>query len=146
MSRQNRRTAPNMGDYHHAVINLRWLFAVLGATGLIAGLIALSQGVSLDAPDMRHNIIVCGSATTPNLAQADQADFGNKLGRTFGGGEQMFDETDYVSECLAKLSTRRTWGISSAIAGGVLLLGALVVRGRRQRPNEPTSGGPERVN
>jgi hypothetical protein len=122
------------------VISLRWFLAIIGAAGLIAGLAALNHSVSLDATDLRHNTIVCGSAMTPNLAQADQADFGNKLARNFGGGEQMFDETDYVSDCRAKLSTRRAAGIPLAVAGGVLLLGALLVRGRRQKPNEPTPG------
>jgi len=64
-----------------------------------------------------------------NAAVADQR---NEMGRNLTGDRDMYPDRDYVTECRDATRMRQVWAIPTAIVGGALLLGAVLVR-RRDR-------------
>ncbi len=110
-------------------MSIKTYLALIGAATLIVGIVFMNTSIKLDGSGMS-----CGTAAAPNLSNARQQDDVNELGRTLQGGEQFFDVTHYGADCQAKVDTRRAWSIPLTVAGGVVLLGALVVR-RKSNPN-----------
>lgn len=111
-------------------VSLKKFVGLVGAACLVAGLLFLLVPVELD-----HGMS-CGSAAAPQLAAARTKDAQNELGRTLSGGKSLFDETDFAGDCRSKLSTRRAWAIPLAVVGGIVALGALVVK-----PSRPSETG-----
>lgn len=104
---------------------------LVGAVALIVGLAFMMMTVTLDAGSIGGGQISCGSAFELDLGAARHEDQVNEIGRTLTGGEAMFDETDHAADCRSAVTTRRVWSIPLAVLGAVMLLGAIVVRQRR---------------
>src|SRR3954471_2459492 len=101
-------------------MSLRRFLAVLGAVALIGGAAALFEPVHIDSKDMRGDDISCGAAFSADTGAAWMKDRQAVL----AGGT----DPGNVADCKSALAARKTWTIPLAIAGGVVLLGALVVR------------------
>ncbi|OCB09283.1 hypothetical protein A5717_26285 [Mycolicibacterium porcinum] len=102
-------------------MSLRWFLALTAIVAAFAALIALSLPISLDAMHQGAQIR-CGSALSPDLTAAAQADLVSAYttGDTAG--------TDYRGECNDKAGFRKLVAYPTMVLAGVVLLGVLVVR------------------
>src|ERR1700753_2542539 len=108
---------------------------VAGAVLLLVGVIGLLMPVSV--PDGSSGSIGCGNALASNLQSARSAN--DKTGANIPIVGQLVPHTDYVSECQASLSSRRSWSIPVALLGFVVVVGAALPELQARRPVK--SGG-----
>lgn len=101
-------------------MSLRWLLAIVGLAAAIGAGVALLIPVHIDSMDMYGNDISCGIAFRSDTKAAWMKDHQAVL----AGGSNPGN----VDACESALSTRKMWALPLAIVGGVVLLGALVVR------------------
>jgi hypothetical protein len=110
-------------------MTVRRLILVLGAAVLIAGVIALFTPVSVSGGN--DVTLGCGNAVASDLSAAREAD--DKSGANVPILNQFIPHTNYVTQCQAGLSHRRAWSMPLAVAGVIVIAGALLVRGRPVR-------------
>ena len=79
---------------------------------------------------MEGTRVACGDVFSSDSGNAAVADQRNELGRTLTESRYMYPDREYVTECRDAKRTRQVWAIPSAIVGGALLLGAVLVRRR----------------
>lgn len=115
--------------FARSVLNLVGAAAMLGALG--AALLPLG----LNAVDRAGQPIPCGSGVNPNYEVAAQQDRLNLDQHTLAG--PGFMASDYVEQCSALVTGRRTAAFTVAGAGGALVLmsfaGPLIVRSLSSR-------------
>jgi hypothetical protein len=104
----------------------RRLILLVGAIGLIAGIIALLVPVSASG---ENGNVGCGSAIASDLSPARDKDNGNVANLPVLN--QFVPHTNYVSACNSALSTRRAWSIPLAIVGLLVVGGSLLIRERQ---------------
>lgn len=115
--------------FARSVMNLVGAAAMLGALG------ATFMPLALNAVDRAGQPIPCGNGAQPDYSVAAQQDRLNLDQYTLAG--PGFMASDYVEQCSAMVSTRRSAFFSVAGAGGALLLvgcvGPLIARSLRSR-------------
>ena len=89
-------------------MNARRLILLVGAVLLVAGLIALLVPVSITGDG---ESIGCGNAIAADSSEAEAAN----------------NKTDFVANCQAAVSSRRTWSIPLTVIGALAVLGSLAV-------------------
>lgn len=108
----------------------RRLAMLIGAILLVAGVIGLLVPVSVSDSDGKS--VGCGNAAVSDMSAAQSA---NNSG--VGGVpvlNQLVPHTDFVALCDSAVSSRRSWTIPLAVVGAVVLLAAVLLRGRRGSP------------
>lgn len=110
-------------------MNLRRLVLLAGAVVLLVGVIGLLMPVSIPGPDNQD--IGCGNAIAADDSAAAQADSNNPVNLPILN--EVVPHTDYVAQCQAAVSDRRTWTIPVAIIGVVVLAGSFFIGGRTAR-------------
>jgi hypothetical protein len=108
-------------------VTVRRLILLVGAVLLLAGVIGLLVPVSISDGD-GHDI-GCGNAVVADMSSAQAANDKNVV-VDIPIVNQIVPHTDYVSECRASISSRRTWTIPLAVIGAVVVAASLLVRGR----------------
>lgn len=108
-------------------VTVRRLILLVGAVLLLAGVIGLLVPVSISDGDGHE--IGCGNAVAADTSSAQAANDKNVVA-DIPIVNQIVPHTDYVSECRASISSRRTWTIPLAVIGAVVAAASLLVRGR----------------
>lgn len=103
-------------------MNARRLILLVGAALLIAGVIALLVPVSITGDGQS---IACGNAIAADSSEAEAAN--NKTVANVPILNQIVPHTDYVANCHAAVSSRRTWSIPLTVVGVLAVLGSLAV-------------------
>jgi len=103
-------------------VSARRLILFVGAALLIAGVIALLVPVSITGDG---NSIGCGNAIAADSSEAEAAN--NKTVANVPILNQIVPHTDYVANCQAAVSSRRTWSIPLTAVGALAVLGSLAV-------------------
>ncbi len=101
---------------------------IAGVALLLVGVIALVMPVSVSGPDTS---IGCGNGIAADMSEARDADSGNLANLPVLN--EIVPHTDYVAECEAAVSSRRSWAIPVAVVGLVVLAGSFFVGGRSGR-------------
>ncbi|WP_123027367.1 aminopeptidase [Mycolicibacterium stellerae] len=100
-------------------MNARRLILLVGAVLLAVGVIALLMPVSITGDG---NSIGCGNAIAADSAEAEAAN--NKTVANVPILNQIVPHTDYVANCQAAVSSRRTWSIPLTVVGALAVLGS----------------------
>jgi hypothetical protein len=109
------------------MVSVRRVLAIVGAAAIIGGLVVLVLPVALDSTVVGHRIN-CGSAIVGYPNDAYSVDRSAEQFTPYG------PHTDYVADCRAKVHSRRVWAIPAAVLGGIVGVGALIVRPPRREP------------
>lgn len=109
-------------------MNSRRLIMLAGVAVLLVGVIALLMPVSVPGPDAS---IGCGNGIAADTSQAREVDSGNLANLPILN--EIVPHKDFVAECEAALSSRRSWSIPVAVVGLVVLAGSFFVGGRAGR-------------
>jgi hypothetical protein len=109
-------------------MNSRRLIMLAGVAVLLVGVIALLMPVSVPGPD---SSIGCGNGIAADTSQAREVDSGNLANLPILN--EIVPHKDFVAECEAALSSRRSWSIPVAVVGLVVLAGSFFVGGRAGR-------------
>lgn len=112
------------------MMSARAFLGVIGAFTLIGALVVLWSPITLDDTDVEGAAVVCGDVFSRKRGNAAVADQRNEMERTLAESRYLYPDRDYVTECRDAKRMRRVWAIPSAIVGGALLLGAVLVRRR----------------
>lgn len=107
-------------------MNVRRLILVFGAIVLVAGVIALLVPVSVS--DGQGKNVDCGNAVAEDQSAAQSANSGGVA--NIPVLNQIVPHTDFVAQCHAAVSSRRSWSIPLAVLGLVGVVGGAVVRPR----------------
>lgn len=106
------------------MISFRVFVAAAGFVAVVGALVWVLLPIRLDAMYQGAEVH-CGTAWSIDTSTADLADlFGQATAAIYGQPAAA----SHHAECVAAASSRRAIAIPAAIAGGVVLLGALVVR------------------
>lgn len=116
------------------IMTLRWLIVLTGAVLMTIGAIGLLTPVS--ATDSSGQSVGCGTALVSDLSRARAEN--EKTVADLPIINQMVPHTDYVAECEAALSGRRTWTIPLAVIGAVVIAGVLVAPVLLRGPSSAT--------
>lgn len=106
----------------------RRLAMLIGAIILIIGVIGLLVPVSVSDDDGKS--VGCGNALVSDTSAARDA-----TNEGVGGVpvlNELVPHTDFVALCNDAVSSRRSWTIPVTVVGAVVILGALLIRGRRR--------------
>ena len=95
----------------------------------IARQVGAMQRDNLGRRDLMY--IGCGNAVAADLSQARDVDSQNLANLPVLN--EIIPHKDFVAECNAALSSRRSWSIPVAIVGLVVLAGSFFVGGRAGR-------------
>ena len=107
---------------------VRRLVLLVGAVLLVAGVIALLMPVSISDSD--GSGIGCGNAVAADTSNAQAANEKNVVAE-IPIVNQIVPHRDYVSECQASISSRRTWSIPLTVIGAVVVAASFMIRGSR---------------
>jgi hypothetical protein len=108
-------------------VSIRWFIGIVGAVLVVAGLVFLNLPVNVT--DSIGTSVPCGTPWNTSTADKAQRDYSvsreadSLLGREVGS----------PPDCTSALATRQMWAYPILIAGGLVTLGAAVVRS----PNRP---------
>jgi hypothetical protein len=108
-------------------VRLRRFVLVVGAVILVVGIIGLLMPVSVS--DSNGGSLGCGNAAISDLSSAREAN--NKSVASIPILNQIVPHTDFVAECQAALSGRRSWTIPVTVIGAIAVIAAFFVRGGR---------------
>jgi preprotein translocase subunit SecG len=108
-------------------VTLRRFVLVVGAVALAVGIIGLLVPVSVS--DGNGGSLGCGNAAISDLSSAREAN--NKSVANIPILNQIVPHTDFVAECQAALSGRRSWTIPVTVIGAIAVIGAVFVRAGR---------------
>jgi hypothetical protein len=108
-------------------VRLRRFVLVVGAVVLVVGIIGLLVPVSVS--DSNGGSLGCGNAAISDLSSAREAN--NKSVASIPILNQIVPHTDFVAECQAALSGRRSWTIPVTVIGAIAVIAAFFVRGGR---------------
>jgi hypothetical protein len=108
-------------------VRLRRFVLVAGAVVLVVGIIGLLMPVSVS--DSNGGSLGCGNAAISDLSSAREAN--NKSVASIPILNQIVPHTDFVAECQAALSGRRSWTIPVTVIGAIAVIAAFFVRGGR---------------
>lgn len=108
-------------------MRLRRFVLVVGAVVLVVGIIGLLVPVSVS--DSNGGSLGCGNAAISDLSSAREAN--NKSVASIPILNQIVPHTDFVAECQAALSGRRSWTIPVTVIGAIAVIAAFFVRGGR---------------
>lgn len=111
-------------------MSIRRLILLGGAALFVAGVIALLIPVSVSRGD--GNSIGCGNAFAEDLDGARAANRSSIAGVPVLN--EILPHTDYVAQCEAAVSSRRTWSIPLAVVG--ILVGAGSLAAGRSRSSD----------
>ncbi len=107
-------------------MSTRRLVLALGAAALLIGLIALLIPVS--APDGNGGRISCGNGLASDLSAAQDAN--NRGIANVPILNEVVPHVDYVAQCQAELSGRRSWAIPLAVLSAVAAGASMLIGGR----------------
>ena len=94
---------------------------------LVVGIIGLLVPVSVSDSD--GGSLGCGNAAISDLSSAREAN--NKSVASIPILNQIVPHTDFVAECQAALSGRRSWTVPVTVIGAIAVVAAFFVRGGR---------------
>lgn len=103
-------------------MNARRLILFVGVVVLVAGVIALLVPVSITG---NGTSIGCGNAVAADTSEAESAN--SQTVANVPILNQIVPHTDYVANCQAAVSSRRTWSIPLTVIGVLAVLGSLAV-------------------
>jgi flagellar basal body-associated protein FliL len=103
-------------------VNARRLILLVGAVLLVAGVIALLVPVSITGDG---ESIGCGNAIAADSSAAEAAN--DKTVANVPILNQIVPHTDFVANCQAAVSSRRSWSIPLTVIGVLAVLGSLAV-------------------
>ena len=98
------------------------MILLVGAALLIAGVIALLVPVSITGDG---ESIGCGNAIAADSSEAEAANDKNVANVPILN--HIVTHTDYVANCQAAVSSRRTWSIPLTVIGALVVVGSLAV-------------------
>jgi hypothetical protein len=108
----------------------RAFLGVIGAFTLIGALVWLWSPIALEDTDVAGTAVACGNVFSSKSGSATVTDQRNEMGRNLTGEGDKYPDRDYVAECRDAKRRHQAWATPSAIVGGALLLGAVLVRPR----------------
>ncbi len=108
-------------------MRLRRFVLVVGAVVLVVGIIGLLAPVSVS--DSNGGSLGCGNAAISDLSSAREAN--NKSVASIPILNQIVPHTDFVAECQAALSVRRSWTVPVTVIGAIAVVAAFFVPGGR---------------
>ncbi|HXY66275.1 MAG TPA: aminopeptidase [Mycobacterium sp.] len=108
-------------------MRLRRFVLVVGAVVLVVGITGLLAPVSVS--DSNGGSLGCGNAAISDLSSAREAN--NKSVASIPILNQIVPHTDFVAECQAALSGRRSWTVPVTVIGAIAVVAAFFVRGGR---------------
>jgi H+/Cl- antiporter ClcA len=117
------------------LIRDRFTIAVLAGLIAIIGVVAFYYPIQLSAYDPWGMKIPCGTAMSPDVDQAVEADMytANPPARAVASGP-----TQYAAQCNQAVWIRRGWSVPMTLAG-VIVVGVIALGRRPEAPSESES-------
>jgi hypothetical protein len=117
------------------LIRDRFTIAVVAGLIAIVGVVAFYYPIQLSAYDPWGMKIPCGTAMSPDVDQAVEADMytANPPAKAASSGP-----TNYAAECNQAVWIRRGWSVPLTLAG-VIVVGVIALGRRPQAPTESES-------